>query len=367
MDTNPTIPILNLKPGYQRLKSEFDTAITRVLENTAFVLGPEVKSFEQEMSEYLGVKHAIGVNSGTDALVIGLRAMGIGEGDEVITVPFTFFATAESINMVGAKPIFVDVEDSTMNIDPQLIEAVITEKTKAIMPVHLFGLPANMDAILDIAAKHNLKVIEDCAQSTGATFNGKQTGTMGTVGAFSFFPTKNLGAYGDGGMIVTDDDSIADRASMLRVHGAKKKYYNEMLGYNSRLDAMQAAILRVKLPHLDEYNKQRRRVASTYNANLESCKSILTPPLQEGHVFHQYTIRITNGKRNAIHDHLKSNNIHPMIYYEKALHQLPVYEGGYGTFPVSERLSEQVMSLPIWPELEDELISRICTCILEAC
>lgn len=259
----------------------------------------------------------------------------------------------------------MDVEESTMNIHPASIEAAITERTKAIMPVHLFGLPAKMDMIMELAQKHGISVVEDCAQSTGATIGDRKAGSIGHVAAFSFFPTKNLGAFGDGGLITTNDDRIAEAARMLRVHGAKSRYNNEVLGYNSRLDSMQAAILRVKLPHLDEYNQQRRRVATVYNTHLSKHTAIITPKISEGHVFHQYTIRITNNKRNQLHEHLKENNIISMIYYEKALHQLPVYQGQYERFPISELLANQVLSLPIWPELDDGTIEYVCKTILD--
>ena len=282
------IPILDLKPQYASIRAEIHEAIDRVLESGAFIMGPDVKLFEQEVAAYLGVKHAIGVNSGTDALVIGLKALGIQKGDEVLTTPFSFFATAESISNVGAKPVFVDIDPLTFNIDPKQIEAKITAQTKAIMPVHLYGHPAAMAKIMEIAQKFNLKVIEDCAQAFGARYygdcigcdqscepeilsniRGKAVGAIGNVGAYSFFPSKNLGAYGDGGLVVTDDDTVAEKARMLRVHGALKKYHNEILGYNSRLDTIQAAVLRVKLPHIDEWNQARRQVAERYNSLLE--------------------------------------------------------------------------------------------------
>jgi len=313
------IPILDLSPQYQSLKPEIYAAIDRVLESGQFIMGPDVKQFEQEVATYLGVKHAIAVNSGTDALVIGLRAMGIGSGDEVITTPFSFFATAESISSVGATPIFVDIDPKTFNIDPAKIKDKITSRTKAIMPVHLYGNPAAMTQIMGIAQAHGLKVIEDCAQSFGAryagtcsgcdgacsetlrsTITGKMTGTIGDVGAYSFFPSKNLGAYGDGGLIATNDDAIADLARMLRVHGAKKKYHNEIIGYNSRLDTLQAAILRVKLPHIDEWNSGRRRVASLYTELLADIPEVVAPEVVSGHVFHQYTIRIIKGDRDKV-------------------------------------------------------------------
>jgi dTDP-4-amino-4,6-dideoxygalactose transaminase len=353
------IPVLDLKPQYESIKEEVQVAINRVIESGQFIMGPDVKAFEQEVAAYLGVKYAIGVNSGTDALVIGLRAAGIGEGDEVITTPFSFFATAESISNVGAKVVFADIEASTYNIDPQQIRAKITPRTKAIMPVHLYGQAAAMGQIMSIAQEYGLKVIEDCAQSFGARYDGKAVGTIGDVGAFSFFPSKNLGGYGDGGMIVTDDEKIAEVAGMLRVHGAKKKYHNEVLGYNSRLDTIQAAILRVKLQYIDEWNQGRRRVAEIYNQLLADVKGLVTPGLAEGHVFHQYTIRITGGKRDKVQQYLTEQGIGTMIYYPIPQDQLPVYKGQYEACPVSDLAAQEVLSLPIWPELEEDMIERV--------
>ncbi len=360
------IPILDLKPQYESIKVEIQEAIDRVLESGAFIMGPDAKLFEQEVAEYLEVKQAIGVNSGTDALVIGLKALGIGEGDEVITTPFSFFATAESISNVGAKPVFADVDPKSFNINPEEIKAKITPCTKAIMPVHLYGCPAEMVQIMDIAQEHGLKVIEDCAQSFGARYyeidcdlNSKFTGAIGDVGAYSFFPSKNLGAYGDGGLIVTDDDRVAELARALRVHGAKKKYHNEMLGYNSRLDTLQAAILRVKLQHIDEWNEGRRRVAKTYNQLLADVPGIITPELADGHVFHQYTIRATNNRRDAVKDYLAAQGISSMIYYPIPQDRLPVYQGQHPTNSVSDRLAQEVLSLPIWPEIHPTTIEHI--------
>ena len=359
------IPVLDLKPQYEAHKEEIQEAIARVVESSRFIMGPDVKLLEEEIAAYLGVKHAIGVNSGTDALVIGLRAAGIGEGDEVITTPFSFFATAESISNVGAKPIFADIDPTSYNIDPQEIKGKITPQTKGIMPVHLYGRPAAMEPIMDLAQEHGLKVIEDCAQSFGASYRGKYTGTIGHIGAFSFFPSKNLGAYGDGGMIVTDDDSVADLAKMLRVHGSKKKYCNEVLGYNSRLDTLQAAILRVKLQYIDRWNEGRRKVAQTYNGLLAAVPGIITPELLEGHVFHQYTIRFTNGKRDQVKEYLGSQGIGSMIYYPVPQDQLPVYKGQYPPTPTSDLLAGQVLSLPIWPEIEEEMMERVVGAIKE--
>jgi dTDP-4-amino-4,6-dideoxygalactose transaminase len=345
-------------------------------------MGPDVKQFEQEVATYLGVKHAIAVNSGTDALVIGLRAMGIGSGDEVITTPFSFFATAESISSVGATPIFVDIDPKTFNIDPAKIKDKITSRTKAIMPVHLYGNPAAMTQIIEIAQAHGLKVIEDCAQSFGAryagtcsgcdgacsetlrsTITGKMTGTIGDVGAYSFFPSKNLGAYGDGGLIATNDDAIADLARMLRVHGAKKKYHNEIIGYNSRLDTLQAAILRVKLPHIDGWNSGRRRVASLYTELLADIPEVVAPEVISGHVFHQYTIRIVKGDRDKVASDLSAKGISTMIYYPIPQDRLPIYAGKYPVNPISDQLGTQVLSLPIWPELDRSIAEEVIGCL----
>lgn len=374
--TTGKIPILDLTAQYQTLAPEIHQAIERILGSGQFILGPEVKAFEEEVAAYLGVAHAIGVNSGTDALVISLRSLGIGPGDEVITTPFSFFATAESISNVGAKPVFVDVDLDTFNLNPALIKAAITPQTKAILPVHLFGQPAAMGEIVDIATAHNLGIVEDCAQSFGATYTAtcpdgdcsgasqdrlrhKFTGTLGTMGAFSFFPTKNLGAYGDGGLIVTDDPDLAQLAQMLRVHGSKKRYHNELLGYNSRLDSLQAAILRVKLPHIDQWNQQRRRVAQTYNEHLSQIPGLITPKVTPGHVFHQYTLRVLDGKRQALMDALGTQAISTMVYYPIPQDRLPIYQGQYPAYPVSDRLASEVLSLPIWPELSNETIVHI--------
>lgn len=380
------IPVLDLKPQYQHIKAEVRAAIDAVLESGQFIMGPEVKQFEQAVAQYLGVKHAIGVNSGTDALVIGLRALGIGPGDEVITTPFSFFATAESISNVGAKPVFVDVDPLSFNLDPKLIRQTITPQTKAIMPVHLYGHPAAMGQIMAIAQEYDLKVIEDCAQSFGARYwgncpgcdagclaedsacwLGKATGTIGDVGAYSFFPSKNLGGYGDGGLIVTDDDQVAEQARMLRVHGAKKKYHNEVLGYNSRLDTIQAAILGVKLQYIDQWNEGRRRVAEIYNDLLADVPGVVPPVMTKGHVFHQYTIRVLKGHREALKEQLASAGIASMVYYPVPQDQLPVYQGQYEVLTVSNRLAGEVLSLPIWPELGIEVQKHVTSGITEFC
>jgi dTDP-4-amino-4,6-dideoxygalactose transaminase len=372
------IPILNLKLQYQNLKAEIDEAIAKVLSSTQFILGPEVQLLEEEIANYLGVKYAIGVNSGTDALIIGLRALGIGEGDEVITTSFSFYATAESISMVGAKPIFADINPHSFNIDPDSIKSKITPQTKAIMPVHLYGQPAAMAKIREIAQEYDLKVIEDCAQAFGAIYAGdcldcehschrshreslqnKYVGSIGDVGAFSFYPTKNLGGYGDGGMIVTNNPQSAELAKILRDHGAKKTYENEMLGYNSRLDSIQAAILRVKLKYIDSWNQARRNIAENYNHLLENIPGLIAPKLTRGHVFHQYTIRVVNGKRDKLKEYLASQGIASMIYYPIPQDQLPVYQGQYEPLPMAMKLAQEVLSLPIYPELQPVEVDRI--------
>jgi dTDP-4-amino-4,6-dideoxygalactose transaminase len=387
---SPKIPILDLKPQYQHLKAELQAAINRVLESGQFILGEDVKQLEQEVALLLGSKYAIAVHSGTDALIIGLRALGIGPGDEVITTPFSFFATAESISNVGATPIFADIETNSFNISPQAILDKITPRTKAIMPVHLFGQPAAMTAILEIATAHNLAVIEDCAQSFAAQYtadcceqsacsktwdcnlelraqlNQKFTGTIGDVGAFSFFPTKNLGAYGDGGMIVTNRPEVAELATMLRVHGEQRRYHNQMLGYNSRLDSLQAAILRVKLPHIKAWNQARRQVAERYNQLLAGIPGLITPPLREGHVFHQYTLRVLDGRRDRVQQTLAEQGITTMIYYPIPQDQLPVYKGKYPANPVSDQLATEVLSLPIWPEITPETQAQVAEALKQA-
>ncbi|RZM79709.1 DegT/DnrJ/EryC1/StrS family aminotransferase [Leptolyngbya iicbica] len=383
--TQTKVPILDLKPQYQAIQAEIKAAVDRVLTSGQFILGPEVQQFETDAARHLGVQHAIGVNSGTDALVIGLRAAGIGPGDEVITTPFSFFATAESISMIGAKPIFVDIEAASFNLNAAQIRAAITAKTKAILPVHLFGNPAPMAQILEIAAEHGLKVIEDCAQSFGAVYKGdcigceqgcqdairdritgQFTGAMGDVGAFSFFPTKNLGAYGDGGLITTNDDAIAEMARKLRVHGALKRYHNEILGYNSRLDAMQAAILGVKLAYVSQWNQQRRQVAATYNRLLATVPGVVTPMVTAGHVFHQYTVRVLDGKRDAVQQYLAEQGIGAMVYYPIPQDRLPVYDGQFPTYPVSEQVASEVLSLPIWPEIEAPVQERVVATLKDA-
>lgn len=381
MATIDRVPILDLRPEVQQLWEPLNAAFQNVLRSTQFIMGTEVVAFENEVAAYLGVKHAIGLNSGTDALVIALRALGIGPGDEVITTPFSFFATAESISTLGAKPVFVDVDPSSFNIDPEQIAQQITPRTKAIMPVHLFGNPAQMGRIMQIADAHGLKVVEDCAQSFGAryaacencncqgrgqSYSRAYTGTIGHMGAFSFFPSKNLGAYGDAGLIVTNDDSLADIARMLRSHGSRKRYHNEVLGYNSRLDSLQAAILRVKLPHIAAWNLARRNAATTYNQLLRDTTGVICPTLSEGHVFHQYTLRLNQPNRDQVQKKMQALGIETMVYYPIPQDLLPVYKGQYPPNPSSTQLAQQVLSLPIWPQITQETQERVVSALHQA-
>jgi dTDP-4-amino-4,6-dideoxygalactose transaminase len=353
-------PILDLQPEVEALWDDLNRAIQEVLRSGRFVLGPNVQAFEEEVAAYMGVKHAIGMNSGTDALVIALRAAGIGPGDEVITTPFTFYATAEAVSLVGATPVFVDVDEKSFNIDPGLAAKAVTPRTKALLPVHLYGQAAEMDPLLALAKEHGLKVIEDTAQAFGAEYKGKKLGTIGDAGCFSFYPTKNLGAYGDAGMLITNDDQLAETARKLRVHGAKVTYFNELLGYNSRLDELQAAILRVKLPHLDEWNEKRRLLAHRYNQLLAGIPGVITPAEGPyGHIYHQYTIRITGGKRDQVKQALAVAGVGSMIYYPVPLHRLPVYKDQAPSLPVAERLAGEVLSLPVWPGLPEEAQERV--------
>ena len=360
------IPLVDLRAQYSSIKDEIDAAIYRVLEHGQFILGPEVKAFEEEMAAYCGTKFAVGVASGTDALHLALLACGIKPGDEVITSPFTFIATAESIAKCRAVPVFVDIDPRTYNIDAAQIETKINRKTKAIVPVHLYGQPATMESILELAAKHNLRIIEDCAQALGAEYKGKKVGSLGDVGCLSFFPAKNLGAYGDGGMIVTNAPEIAETVRILRVHGSKAHYEHVMHGFNSRLDAVQAAILRVKLRHLEKWNELRRSKASLYNRLLSQLDGIEPPRFGE-HTkpsCNYYTIRLKDSRlsRNELREYLESKGIQAMVYYPLSLHLQEVYKSlayKLGDFPQSEHAQEQVLSLPMYPELKDEQIEEI--------
>jgi len=367
------VPLLDLKRQYKSIKDEIDEAIQRVVDSQYFILGEEVESFEEEIAEFTGTKHAIGVASGTDALKLALEAAGVGKGenDKVITTPFTYFATAGSIVNAGATPVFVDIKEDTFNLDPDKLEEQLSTnhslqaEAKAIIPVHLYGQMAAMDPIMEIAEEYELKVIEDAAQAIGAEYKDKKAGSFGDAGCLSFFPTKNLGGYGDGGMVVTNDDQLAKKIRILRVHGSKEKYYNEMVGYNSRLDALQAAVLSAKLPYLEQWSKQRAENAERYDEKLSSVSDIKTPRVAEArnHIYHQYTIRVARGKRDELQKHLDRKNIGTKVYYPLSLHGQGCFEGldyHQGDFPVSEKASEEVLSLPIFPELKDEEIDYVC-------
>ena len=358
------VPILDLTRQYRAIKAEIDTAIQRVLESGRFILGPEVEAFEREIAEYLGVKHAIGVASGTDALLLSLKALGIGPGDGVIVPSFTFFATAGVVANVGATPVFTDIDPKTYNIDPESVKDLFTHHAspitiRAIIPVHLYGQPADMDEIMRLAKEYDLYVIEDAAQAIGAEYKGRKVGTIGHLGCFSFFPTKNLGAYGDGGLVVTNDDKLAEKVRMLRVHGSKPKYYHHLVGTNSRLDALQAAILRAKLPHLDEWTAARQRIAARYDELLRDVPGVEIPfrAPDRTHIFHQYTIRVLSGRRDALQKNLSEQGVGVQVYYPLPLHLQPCFRHlGYkeGDLPESERASREVLSLPMFPELTEE-------------
>jgi len=360
------IPMVDLKEQFESIKDEVHAVTEEILGSTRYVLGPHVTELEDKIASYTGSTFAIGVASGTDALYLALRASGIGPGDEVITTPFTFFATVESILYCQAKPVFVDIEEETFNINPALIEKAITERTKAILPVHLYGYPCNMQEIMRIAEKHNLVVIEDAAQSFGADINGAKTGGYGKAGCFSFYPSKNLGCYGDGGMIVTSDPALNEDIRALRNHGSSRTYVHDRVGVNSRLDEIQAGILLIKFKRIDEYNDLRREKATLYKKHLEGI--VRCPSEKDGyrHVYHQYTVRCS--MRDDIQKILNDAGISSVIYYPIPMHlQEAVRFLGYkeGDFPVAEKAANEVLSLPMYPELKTEDIERICTVIKE--
>jgi UDP-2-acetamido-2-deoxy-ribo-hexuluronate aminotransferase len=354
------VPMVDLKRQFQGIKDEIFSVLAEILESSHYILGSKVSEFEEKVADYHYVNNAIGVASGTDALHLSIDAFDIGEGDEVITSPFTFFATVEAILYTGAVPVFVDVEPDTLNIDVKQIEAHITKKTKAILPVHLFGHPADMEKILEIAKKYRLKVIEDCAQSFGAELNGRKAGSFGDAGCFSFYPSKNLGGYGDGGMITLNNPKVAEKIRELRNHGSRGAYRHKRVGFNSRLDEIQAGILLVKFKRIDEYNSHRRRNAVRYNALLSD--KIICPTEKEGayHVYHQYTIM--SRQRNKIQESLREKGISSVVYYPVPLHlQGALKFLGYhkGDFPVAEKAAREVLSLPMYPELEEPTIIKI--------
>ncbi|MFH1562519.1 MAG: DegT/DnrJ/EryC1/StrS family aminotransferase [Nitrospirota bacterium] len=360
------VPLLDLKAQYATISEEIDSAVKEVIQSGIFILGENAKRLEEEIASSCNTKYAIGVASGTDALLLSLMACNIGRGDEVITSPFTFIATAEVIVLLGAKPVFVDIDSKTYNIDPDKIKEAITPKTKAIIPVHLYGQPADMDKILTCAGEHNLVVIEDAAQAIGAKYKNKRVGEMGKTCGFSFFPAKNLGAYGDGGMITTNDEELAKKLKMLRTHGSQVKYHHELIGTNSRLDELQSAILRVKLKRLNEWTNNRQRIAQTYTQAFMG-KEIITPFVEEFNfaVYNQYTIRVKN--RDELIAHLKKSGVDTAIHYPIPLHLQPAFSYlGYkaGDFIESEQASKEVLSLPVYPELTDEQIETVISAVL---
>ena len=361
-----TIPMVDLKTQYHQLKSEIDKALLDAVESTQFILGPNVTALEKDVAGYLGVSSAIGVASGTDALHLAVLAAGIKPGDEVITTPFTFIATAEAICYAGAIPVFVDVDPRTFNIVPELIEKAVTPRTKAIIPVHLFGQPADMTAIMEIARRNNILVIEDCAQSFGASINNRMTGSIGSFGAFSFFPSKNLGGYGDGGMVTCATEEGAAILKTLRNHGSSVRYHHDIIGFNSRLDDLQAAILRVKMRYIDKFNAERRRVAHRYT---EGLKDLVETPYEDGkglHVYHQYTL--LTDRRDEIMTRLTEKKIASAVYYPIPLHRQNVFAEQCRTvsLPVAESIAARCMSLPVYPEMTDEQADFVVSTVREA-
>ena len=363
------VPMLDLVRQYQAMHEEIDTAIHEVLRSGRFILGSLVEEFEKRAAEYCGVGHAIGVASGTDALLLSLRALGVGPGDRVIVPSFSFFATAGVVHNVGATPVFCDIDPKTFNIDPESVRELLHDRrtassTRAIIPVHLYGQIANMDAIREIAQDYRLAIVEDAAQAIGAVYRGEKAGAFGNTGCFRFYPTKNLGAYGDGGLVTTNDGDLAGRVRLLRVHGAKPKYFHRLVGVNSRLDAIQAAVLSVKLRYLDRWTGLRVQVADEYDSLLRDLEGIVIPQRKpdRSHIFHQYTVRLLNGRRDELQRYLSENGVGSMIYYPMPLHLQECFAGlGYveGDLPASELAAREVLSLPIYPELTSREIEFV--------
>lgn len=370
-----TIRMVDLKRQYERLKTEIDAALQQAIDSTAFINGPDVHAFRDELADYLDVEHVIPCANGTDALQVALMALGLEPGQEVITTPFSFIASIEVIRLLRLVPVLVDIDPLTFNLDPSRLEAAVSKKTRAIIPVHLFGQCANMEPILEIAGRHGLHVIEDTAQAVGAEYifadsRRMKAGTLGTIGTASFFPSKNLGCYGDGGAIMTRDAKLAERIGTIVNHGSRVKYYYEEVGVNSRLDTLQAAILRVKLRHLEEFNASRQRAAAAYDLRLGKTDRLRIPARASWstHIFHQYTLVLEGGGRDELCGYLRSKEIPCMIYYPLPLHLQQAYKDlnyGKGDFPVTESMSDSVFSIPMHTELETEQIEYICHHILE--
>ncbi len=364
-----TVRMLNLERQYASLRDEIGVALENVLQRQHFILGPEVAAFEKEIAYYCQVDHAVGVASGTDALLLSLKAAGVGPGDEVIVPAFTFVATSDTVSLLGAKPVFADIDPATYTMNPDLLEGLVTPATKAVIAVHLYGQAVDITAIAAFAQKHNLALLGDTAQALGARYDGAPVCSFGDFGCLSFFPSKNLGAYGDGGMIVTRDAEKAKFLRMARAHGSSKKYHSDFLGWNSRLDELQAALLRVKLPHLDVWNSQRVERAERYSEALANVEEIVLPYAAPGrsHVFHQYTIRVQ--RRDEVQQMLKEQGIESAVHYPIPLHLQPMYASlGYqeGSLPEAERAAREVLSLPIYPELRDDEIERVVDALKQA-
>jgi dTDP-4-amino-4,6-dideoxygalactose transaminase len=367
--TMSDVPFVDLTEDYRELRAEIDEAIGRVIQDGGFILGRELEAFEKEFAAYCGTRHAIGVGSGLDALTLALQARGIGSGDEVITTANTFIATALAVSRVGATPVFVDCSESDFNLNPDALEKAITPRTRAVIPVHLYGQMASIDVILDWARRHDLFVLEDAAQAHGAAKGGRRAGSFGDAGAYSFYPAKNLGAFGDGGLIVTNDDGLAERIRMLRHYGQRAKYEHEVVGTNSRLDTLQAAVLRVKLKALDRRNEARRAVADGYRRRLARLPLLLPQPPEEPsrHVYHLYVVRVAG--RDPVQRRLAAAGIGTGIHYPRPVHLQEAYRDlgiGPGTFPVAERLAGEVLSLPMFPTLSDDQIDRVGSALEEA-
>ncbi|MCK4349224.1 MAG: DegT/DnrJ/EryC1/StrS family aminotransferase [Candidatus Krumholzibacteria bacterium] len=356
------VKLLDLVPQYRTVEEEVRAAIEEVASTQMFILGPAVEKFEREIAAYCGTKFAVGVASGSDALLLALMACGVGKGDEVVTTPYTFFSTVSSITRLGARPLFADIDPATYNIDPESVERLVGERTKAIMPVHLFGQTADMDPILEVAKPRGISVIEDACQSIGGVYKGRKAGALGTAGCFSFFPSKNLGGFGDGGMVTTDDEAFAARLGSLRMHGSRERYYHDEVGLNSRLDALQAAVLGVKLRHLDGWNDGRRRNASKYTTSFEALGGVIPPVEAESctSVFNQYIIRAK--KRDELMRFLREREIGCEIYYPVPLHLQKCFRylgGGEGDCPEAERAAKETLALPVYPELTEEQLDFV--------
>lgn len=367
--TRQSVPLLDLKKQYASIRDEVQSALAAVFDSQQFILGPQLHALEEEIAAYCGTRFAIGVGSGTDALLLSLRALGVGPGDEVIVPAFSFFATAECVSLLGATPVFADIQATTFTLDPKSAAAKLSPRTRAIIPVHLYGQAADMNPLLELARKHKLHVVEDNAQALGATYHGRRTGAMGDAGCISFYPTKNLGAWGDGGMVVTNSESIAQRLRSLRDHGSAHKYLSQEVGWNSRLDEIQSAVLRVKLRHLDEWNRRRRGHAAAYDSQLRGVDGAITPRLGGwgDHVFHQYTIRAPH--RDTVQKAMTAGGIGTAVYYPVPLHLQPAYASLHykpGDLPECERASAEVLSLPVFAEITNEQIASVSGALRES-